>query len=129
LKKLRSFESKERYYTLYAENLLRAAKRRITKKKNGAQITISKEWIIERLRIGTCELTGLPFNTQETNKPTNASLDRIDSCNPNYTAENCRLVCYQVNTALNRFSEEESLEVIRALSKALERKYGTGTIK
>ena len=123
LKKLRSFESKERFYNIYAETLLRAAKRRIAKKNNGATISITKEWIVQRLQVGFCELTGLPFNTQQTNQPTNASLDRIDSTNPNYTETNCRLVCYQVNTALNRFSEQESLPVIQALARALEQKY------
>ena len=42
-----------------AEHMLNNARTRA--KRKGIQITITKEWIKEKLEIGKCEITGIPF--------------------------------------------------------------------
>ena len=105
-----------------AGSLLNDAKTRCKKRKEGICM-LTREWIKEKLVEG-CALTGLPFEFHSSGGPLSRSpsLDRINSSNKDYTIENCRVVCYQVNCALNKFSEMESLPILEALVLGLKQK-------
>lgn len=96
-----------------AQRLLDTAKRRC--KKTGGKVTITRHWIEQCIQRG-CEETGLPFciGSKGTGCVNNRapSLDRIDSSNPDYSIENSRVVCYQVNIAKSNFSDRECLEIL-----------------
>jgi hypothetical protein len=107
-----------------ATKLLHGAKGR-TKNKD-TKITITKDWIVQKLKHGSCELTNIPFVFPANSRLPNAygpSLDRIDSTNRDYSPENTRLVLYQVNVALNRFGEEASLPILKAIVAGIEKKH------
>lgn len=96
-----------------ATNLLNYAMKRA--KRKGAICTLNQQWILEQIQNG-CSVTGLAFEIPARGSQyTSArapSLDRIDSNNPNYTIDNTRVVCYQVNMAKNRFTDQESFQVL-----------------
>lgn len=57
---------------------------------------------------GRCELTGIWFNNKtgdSVRNPWSPTIDRIDSSKP-YTKDNCRLVCYAINTAISEWGED-----------------------
>lgn len=78
------------------------------------KITITKQWILDRLEKGVCEATGDKL-TIEPRQPNTASLDRIDSNNPDYTPENCRIVTWQFNNMRGAFTDEEFIRVAKQL--------------
>lgn len=57
---------------------------------------------------GKCEVTGLPFAdgmpSHAKRRPFAPSIDRINSTLP-YSIDNCRLVCFSVNVALNQWGD------------------------
>ena len=69
-------------------------------------VTITSDWIIERIEKGICEATGDKLTTQ-TKQPNTASLDRIDPNNPDYTPENSRIVTWQFNNMKGAYTDEE----------------------
>jgi hypothetical protein len=80
-----------------ALHLLKHAKYRSIGKVS--PVTITKQWIIDRLVIGTCEVTGIVFKQENgVAGPYTASLDRIDNAK-GYTPENTRLVIWAFNRA------------------------------
>lgn len=107
-----------------ASDLLGKCKKRAVKHK--ATVTIDYKWVHDRLLVGACEITGLPleFKSRGTGRVHNRapSIDRIDSGNRNYTPENSRLVCAQVNVALGPWNSSESLPVLRALVATMEQR-------
>lgn len=105
-----------------ANQLLASAKKRA--RLRGGVVTITAEWILRKLRLGLCERTGLRLVTNRMRCNKSPSLDRIDSANRDYTPENTRLVCVQVNTAQGPWSDEESLPVLRELVRAMEADLG-----
>jgi hypothetical protein len=78
------------------------------------KVTITLDWIVERLEKGICEATGDKLTTQ-TKQPNTASLDRIDPNNPDYTPENSRIVTWQFNNMKGAYSDEEFLRVAKQL--------------
>ena len=88
-----------------AHVLLNNAKRRA--KKTGAAVTINHAWIVERIELGRCALSGLPFDLTASPAgsahPYAPSLDRIDNSVRDYTPANTRVVLHSVNTALNQY--------------------------
>ena len=106
-----------------AKVLLRAARNR--SKKSGGKVTISVDYIIEKLKNGKCELTDLPFdlsppkNTQK--NPFGPSLDRIDSKNKNYEDGNVRVVLQSVNMALSEYGIDHLILITDALKKVLQK--------
>jgi hypothetical protein len=99
-----------------ASQLLSSAKNRAKLKSLDCQIT--KEWIVEKLNIGFCEVTGLPISLETYGRsdrnPNSPSIDRVD-CNLGYTLENSRLVLLSVNDALNQYGLEHFLKVAQAV--------------
>ncbi len=108
--------------------LLQEAKRRA--KKHNAECTLTHKWILDKLLKGKCEVTNLDFvfackgrKMQSSFAP---SIDRIDNSNRNYTPENCRIVCLQVNIARSNYDKKTILTVLEALVPALERQVSGG---
>lgn len=77
-------------------------------------VTITLDWVIERIEKGVCEATGDKLTTQ-TKQHNTASLDRIDPSNPNYTPENSRIVTWQFNNMKGVYSDEEFIRVAKQL--------------
>ena len=96
-----------------ARELLSSAKSRV--KKRGAIVTITKEWILDRLRIGRCELTGICFELDLPNSAKSPSLDRKNNLIRDYTPENTMLVLNQVNMCRNQWPDNESAEIFEKL--------------
>ena len=78
------------------------------------KVTITLEWIIERIENGICEATGDTL-TIKTKQPNTVSLDRIDPNNPDYTPENSRIVTWQFNNMKGAFTDEEFIRVAKQL--------------
>jgi hypothetical protein len=81
------------------------------------EVTITSEWIAEKLKNGVCEATGIPFvlnpeehehTIQTKNKrlmnPFSPSVERKD-CSKGYTPDNCIITVLIYNYAKNGFSE------------------------
>lgn len=76
---------------------------------------ITPEWILEKLKIGRCEVTNLPFvYSMKPRNPWSPSVDRI---NPQigYTLNNTRVVVWIYNAAKNVFSDQDVLQMSKAL--------------
>jgi len=84
--------------------------------QRGLEFLISQEWLYEKILLGRCEKTGIPFvldaenhNDSVTSKgqvrnPWAPSIDRVDS-SKGYTEDNCVIVCYVYNMAKGSFDE------------------------
>lgn len=100
------------------------AKRR--SKSTGAEVTVSVEWIIDKLSLGVCEHTGLPFDlspiSEFSSNPYSPSLDKINPKIKNYTPENTRVVLTAVNKALNEYGEQTMLPILKAMLSVIENK-------
>lgn len=88
------------------------------------EVTITLEWIVERLEKGVCEATG-DLLTTKTRQPNTASLDRIDPKNPNYTPENSRIVAWQFNNMKGAYTDEEFIRVAEALKNVKQKQFIT----
>ena len=77
--------------------LLKDARRRA--KAKGIKFSLTREWVIDRLRVLTCEATGWLFVIQSGrgHHPFAPSIDRINPLK-GYTPANCRIVISAVNT-------------------------------
>lgn len=97
-----------------ANYMLRAAKNR------HETVTITREWIQERLDRGVCEVTGLPFVIESRlvksaiREPWSPSLDKKDPLQ-GYTPENTQVVVWAYNTAKGSWKHEDVLTMARAL--------------
>jgi hypothetical protein len=82
------------------------------------EFLLDLEWYVEKLEVGTCEMTGIPFvldpdtceHTRVTKlnrrlNPFAPSVDRIDS-EKGYTEDNCVMTCYMYNLCKQSFSDE-----------------------
>jgi len=102
-----------------ARVLLDGAKYRC--KKYGGTLTITHDWILQRLKSGICELTDLPFDFNLNNtfnqNPYAPSLDRINSKNRDYSESNTRVVLVAVNTALSEFGLEVMKPIMERMIK------------
>lgn len=98
-----------------AGSLWRSARKRT--KKTGLPLTITKEWIIERLERGVSELTGMPFVLEPHDwyytHPAAPSLDQKEA-GKGYTPENTMLTC----TAENQLMNQYSIEIVRVYCQA-----------
>lgn len=92
---------------------------------------LDKEWLVEKLKKGLCEKTGLPFvfngkdqqelNQKSSKHPFSPSLERKDST-LGYTKENTIVVCLIYNFCKNVFQEEAVEMFCRAYLNNLEGK-------
>ena len=99
-----------------AGQLLGSAKTRASKKN--LEVTITKEWILEKLNQGVCELSGVLFDMSPSGRknrnPKSPSIDRINS-SLGYTPENSRIILLSLNDALNQYGLEHFLEMAKAV--------------
>jgi hypothetical protein len=109
-----------------AKMLLSAAKSR--SKEKGSECSITESWVLEKLKTGCCELTGLSFDLSSTSRvrknPFSPSLDRVNSLDLNYSPENTRVVLTAVNESLNQHGEDTMLPILKAMVAAIEAKHG-----
>lgn len=72
--------------------------------RNRGKVTITVDWIEDKINQGVCEITKIPFNLNPDPKGSQnffcPSLDRIDNSNPDYSEENTRVVLWVVNRAI-----------------------------
>lgn len=89
-------------------------------KEKGLECDITREWLQERLDVGICEMSGLPFDLDVVghNQPNKPSIDRKTAGGP-YTQANCRMVLWSVNRALCNYGEDY---VIGVFAKIIERR-------
>lgn len=81
--------------------------------RDGNQLT--PEWILNKLNVGICEVTGIPFTYGlNARNPWSPSLDRIDP-SVGYTLENTRMVVWIYNAAKNVFSDSDVMLMAHAL--------------
>lgn len=76
-------------------------------------LTITVEWIEEKLKLGICEVTKLPLSVIS-KSPFSPSLDRKDNT-LGYTPENTRVVVWMYNSAKNKFTDKDVLIMAKAL--------------
>lgn len=99
-----------------SETLLKATAKRC--KRLNLTFGLDVDWLAERLRNGRCELTGLAFDMSVVNRRRNShtpSIDRVIA-GAGYTKDNCRVVLYAVNCALNDWGLGTFLPIAKALA-------------
>ena len=135
LKILMTPEEKDRFSKYHAEKnrkkmltpMFRAqvlfASARTAATKRNLLIDITRDWVKEKLCVGVCEVTGLPFVFESRNtgrwgagsqQPFAPSLDRTDPTK-GYTKDNVKVVVWIYNRAKQDSSHEEVLMLARAL--------------
>ena len=88
-------------------------------KRKGFSMTLTEEWVRERVDGGVCQFTGLPFELLP-HSPFMPSIDRIDNSR-GYDPDNCRVVLWFINRARGALGDEEFEAVFRLCSNALRR--------
>lgn len=86
--------------------------------RNGWEFDLTQEWVVEKLRAGHCEASGMPFSLADHDSfaihPWAPSIDRIDS-RSGYTQTNCRMVVWAYNVAKSEWGDAEVLKLARAI--------------
>ena len=114
-------------YRIRCSRLSHIAKNRA--KKINCAFDLSPEFIINMWedQQGRCALSGREFDLtkpkpHEKVRSNAVSLDKIDA-QKGYTKDNVRLVCFQVNGALNQYGEKELISLCKDILE-----YNTGAI-
>lgn len=96
-----------------AVELLRAARRRA--KEKGIPCTLTKRWVMDRLRSGVCQETGMAFDMVMAGGRNKLapSIDRHD-LSQGYTPYNCRVVIWAWNCARGQYGTRFLLEMVDA---------------
>jgi hypothetical protein len=106
-----------------ARELLTNAKNR-AKEKN-LDFNLTKLWVLQKLDAGVCELSGIPFDLQPTDKthfnPFSPSIDKIDA-KKGYTFDNSRVIITSLNMALGEYGLDLYLQVAKKVIKHQKRK-------
>lgn len=109
-----------------AKEMLAAAK--FSSKVKQVAFDLDYEWILEKLKIGTCEMTGVKFDLEPLPKgrqnPYTASLDRVKP-ELGYTKTNVRMILWALNAAFNTYGEHIYADIARAF---LAKNPNTGTV-
>ena len=100
-----------------ASHLLRGAKNRALKR--GLMCTITKNWVVERLKAGRCEVTNIEFDfsRHRGGGRTGSYAPTIDRRDParGYTPENAQVVCWLYNRAKGHGTHDEVMKLVEAL--------------
>lgn len=103
-----------------AKTLLNHSQHR-AKQKN-LPYDLDREWLLEKINNGVCEVTGLPLSLDDgsngtgTQRPWTPSLDRIDN-SKGYTKDNTQLVCWAYNRAKGVDSHDAVVTLAEAICK------------
>jgi hypothetical protein len=85
---------------------------------------LDRVFIEEKLSAGKCEVTGLPFDFtspgDSRKNPFAPSIDRIDN-SLGYTKNNVRIVLWSVNLMHGEMTDEQLIEMCKAVIKGLEK--------
>ena len=104
-----------------AKGMLHAARTRC--KKNGGKVTITWEWVAQKIKNGKCELTDLPFDLSGTKDGVknafSPSIDRINPKNKNYEIGNVRVILQSLNMALSNRGVEHLIFIVDAMKNKL----------
>lgn len=96
-----------------ANKLYHVAKRRAMTKK--IRFRMDKQWIVERLKIGTCQVTGLDFTFKgKAYSPFAPSIDRI-RMEKGYIPGNLQMVCWMYNAAKGTNDHQDVMAMAYAL--------------
>ncbi len=116
--KFKQYKTKRNKKVLNRANpKIRACQLVCAARKRGV-VTITNDWVANKIIKGYCELTGLPFDLNKSNPPRNPyapSLDRIDASIKEYSENNTRVVLSAVNTALNQYGDKLMLPILEAM--------------
>jgi len=94
---------------------LNKAKQRI--KGKNLDYDLDREWLLERLNNGSCEVTGLPLDISSGKRtPWSVSLDRTVP-EKGYTKENTKVVVWIYNAAKGEFNHRDVLALMNALKE------------
>ncbi len=97
-----------------AKELLAAA--RFNAKQKGVAFDLDYEWVVGKLSIGVCEMTGIKFDIEPLPKgrqnPYTASLDRIKP-ELGYAKANVRMILWALNAAFNSYGEHVYADIAR----------------
>lgn len=85
----------------------------------GIEFALSRAWVLEKLRVGVCERTGIEFDFEneargKLRSPCAPSLDRIDP-HGGYTPENVQVVVWAYNLAKGSWGGDAVEHLARAL--------------
>ena len=104
-----------------SKGMIHAARTRC--RKNGGEVTVTWEWLAEKIKNGRCELTGLPFDlsppTTTGKNPFAPSIDRINPRNKNYELGNVRVILQSLNMALSDYGIEHLMFITDAMKLRL----------
>lgn len=95
-----------------AKRLLDLAQRRSKQKQ--LECTITRQWIENKINLGKCEITQLPFTLDIKKGPWTPSLDRIDNTK-GYTEENVKVVVCIYNFAKNQYTHQDVITLAKAI--------------
>jgi hypothetical protein len=82
-------------------------------RKRGFDFDLDREWVANRLSVGLCEATGIPFQNVKRLRPT---FDRMNN-KLGYTKRNTWLVCWHYNRAKGEDTIWEMQELAEAIYK------------
>ena len=89
--------------------------------KLGLKFDLTKEWLMEKLNKGVCEITNEPFDfslpkSTSYYNPYAPSVDKIDP-KKGYTKDNCRIVLIAINFGMNEWGLETYLKIAKKALK------------
>lgn len=113
------FRERERRYWKSPKG--RAGYLLISAKQRSKNVTITRQWIQERLDRGFCEVTGLPFIlvSNAIKNPWSPSLDQVRP-GQGYTPENTQVVVWIYNVAKGSWAYEDVLTLAESLVRLRE---------
>ena len=86
---------------------------------------IDKDFVLQKLQNGKCEITGIPFEVVIRGKPgpRSPSLDRIVP-SLGYIKSNVRMILYAINTFKNEWSDDDIYPIAKEFCRAYDSRVG-----
>lgn len=125
-------ENRKKYHSNWRINNLNKSRsgtliREIKRKSKKILIPtdIDKDFILQKLENGRCEITGIPFEIVKAGKPSprSPSLDRIVP-HLGYVKSNVRMILYAINTFKNRWSDDDIYPIAKEFCRAYDARVG-----